>query len=84
MKTVKRILLGLLILVVLAIIGASVFLQNIKTAAIPDYNKNVEIKGLTSEVTVFRDEFGVPHLYAETEADLYYAIGFVMAQDRMW
>jgi penicillin amidase len=84
MKTVKRILLGILILIVLALIGGAVFLQNLKTAAIPDYNKSVNLKGLSTEVTVFRDEFGVPHVYAETEADLYYAIGYVMAQDRMW
>ena len=36
------------------------------------------------EVTVFRDEFGVPHVYAKNEQDLYRAVGFLMAQDRLW
>jgi len=83
MKLFRRILLVILLLAVLALIIGFLFLQNLKTAAIPDYNENVEIPGLTDEVTVFRDEFGIPHVYAKTENDLYKAIGFVMAQDNI-
>jgi penicillin amidase len=46
-----------------------------------------EVSGLNlqgDKVTVFRDKWGVPHIYAENEYDLYYAIGWVHAQDRLW
>ncbi len=84
MRMIKRILLGLLGLIILVLIVGVVFLHNIKTAAIPNYNKDVKITGLEKEVTVFRDAQGIPHIYAENEDDLYRAVGFAMAQDRLW
>ncbi len=84
MKLVKHILLGLLILVVVLIITGFLFLNHIKKAALPDYNKNIELTGLSDEVTIYRDSFAIPHIYAKNEADLYRAIGFSMAQDRLW
>lgn len=84
MKIFKRILLGLLVLFVLAIIIGFFLLNNIKNGALPDYNKNVQIPGLSEEVTILRDSFGIPHIYAQNESDLYRAVGFVMAQDRLW
>ncbi|MCZ2260384.1 penicillin acylase family protein [Sporosarcina sp. G11-34] len=39
---------------------------------------------LTDDVTVVRDSFGVPHIAAETDADLYRAQGYVQAQDRLF
>jgi len=42
------------------------------------------IYGLTDEVKVIRDEWGVPHIYAKNEADLSFALGYVHAQDRFF
>ena len=42
------------------------------------------IPGLTSNVDVIRDRWGVPHIYARNLDDLFMAQGFVMAQDRLW
>lgn len=84
MKIIKRILTGILILIILAIITSLFLLNNLKNGAVPDYNKNQKLNGLEKEVTVFRDSFGVPHIYAESEADLYRSVGFAMAQDRLW
>ena len=36
------------------------------------------------DVEVFRDRYGIPHIYAQTEHDLMVAQGFVHAQDRLW
>ncbi len=84
MKTVKRILLGVLGFFALVIIVGFIILQNIKTSALPDYNQDVKLSGLSQGVSVFRDGQAIPHIYAKTEADLYRAIGFTMAQDRLW
>lgn len=51
---------------------------------LPDYEKTVTIQGLTDEVDIHWDAFGVPHIYANNEEDLYYALGYVHAQDRLW
>ena len=84
MKTTKRIFLGLLIFIVIVAISGIVLIQFIKTAAVPDYNKDFVLYGLKSDVEIIRDEHAIPHVYAENEEDLYRAVGFAMAQDRLW
>ncbi len=42
------------------------------------------VAGLDSAVQVRRDRWGVPHIYAKTTHDLFFAQGFVAAQDRLW
>jgi penicillin amidase len=40
--------------------------------------------GLSAPVEVIRDRWGVPNLYAANEHDLFFAQGYVHAQDRLW
>ena len=44
----------------------------------------ITVPGLDSAVEVRRDRWGVPHIYARTEHDLFFAQGYVAAQDRLW
>jgi len=40
------------------------------------------IDGMDDDVTVIRDEWGIPHIYAKTDNDLFFAQGYLHAQDR--
>ncbi|HUM69635.1 MAG TPA: penicillin acylase family protein [Chloroflexota bacterium] len=42
------------------------------------------VAGLKAEVTVYRDDYGIPHIYASSLEDLLFAQGYVHAQDRFW
>jgi len=84
MKIIKRILLGLAVLVVLVILAGLFFLKNLQKSAIPDYNKDVKLGGVITGASILRDSFGIPHIEAQNENDLYVAVGFAMAQDRLW
>jgi penicillin amidase len=44
----------------------------------------IDVPGLDSAVEVRRDRWGVPHIYARTQHDVFFAQGFVAAQDRLW
>ena len=44
----------------------------------------ITVPGLDSTVEIRRDRWGVPHIYAKTVRDLFFAQGFVAAQDRLW
>lgn len=44
----------------------------------------IDLPGLENPVEVIRDQWGVPHIYAQSMEDLFFAQGFVMAQDRLW
>jgi penicillin amidase len=80
MKLLKSILLGLIILIVITFLGSYLYLQSLK----PDLNAKVSLPGLTSEVEVIYDDYGIPHIYAKNEEDLFYAFGYVHAQDRLF
>jgi penicillin amidase len=42
------------------------------------------VPGLKGPVEVLRDKWGVPHIYAKNTHDLFFAQGFVAAQDRLF
>jgi penicillin amidase len=84
MKTFKTILLSVLVLVIIALIAGGVFISGIKRGAIPQYKGELLASGLGSDVTVYRDDRGMPHIYASNEHDLYFSTGYVMAQERLW
>ncbi len=50
----------------------------------PTTDGRIEVPGLASNATVYRDDAGVPTIVAETDHDLFFAQGFVHAQDRFW
>ncbi|APW42494.1 penicillin acylase family protein [Rhodoferax saidenbachensis] len=50
----------------------------------PQRSGSVQIPGMLAEVTVRYDERGVPHIQAQNEADMYRALGYVQAQDRLF
>ncbi len=50
----------------------------------PKVRGKVSLEGLSEEVRIFRDEWGVPHIFSQNEKDLFFACGYVHAQERMW
>ena len=50
----------------------------------PQTRGTLSAKGLEAEVEILRDGFGVPHIRSRTMHDLYFAQGYVAAQDRFW
>ena len=52
----------------------------------PDFPKRADLNldELDAPVTVYRDGWGVPHIYAENEGDLYFVFGYLQAQDRLF
>jgi penicillin amidase len=51
---------------------------------LPHVSGTITLAGLDASVEVIRDRWGVPHIYASTTHDAYFAQGFVHAQDRLW
>ena len=72
-------LLGVVLLLVLAVVAYGVV--QVKRP-FPTTDGELTIPGLKSEVQVYRDELGVAHIYADNLDDLFFAQGYVHAQDR--
>jgi penicillin amidase len=84
MKIFLRIVQIILLLLVIVSLSGLFIVDHINSRAIPDYDQDIDLKNMSSPVEVFRDEYGVPHIFAQNESDLYRAVGYLMAQDRMW
>ena len=76
----KRVVQVLAVLLVLVAVGAGVYLYSKQ----PTRQGTVTLANLQGSVTVRYDDRGVPHIRAENETDLYRALGFVHAQDRLF
>lgn len=84
MRTLPRVLLLLLaIVLVIGLIGFGYGFVTVRRSW-PRISGTVRADGLQGEVTVIRDSWGIPHLYASCPHDLFFAQGYVHAQDRFW
>jgi len=52
--------------------------------SLPETEGEFTIAGLDSPVEILRDAHGIPHIFARSERDAQFALGFVHAQDRLW
>ncbi|MFN0119964.1 MAG: penicillin acylase family protein [Blastocatellia bacterium] len=52
--------------------------------ALAQLSGTISLAGLQKPVTVLRDHWGIAHIYADTQEDMFFAQGFVAAQDRLW
>lgn len=51
---------------------------------LPDIRAEISMPSLSNDVRVVRDRHGVPGLIGDNELDLFHALGYVMAEDRLW
>ncbi|WP_326661169.1 penicillin acylase family protein [Streptomyces sp. NBC_00385] len=80
-----RLIVIVLVLALVAGIGYGTY-WSVSTvrASYPQTNGTIQLTGLDSNVEVKRDSYGIPQIYADSDADLFRAQGFVQAQDRFW
>jgi len=80
MKWLKRIVILILVLLLLGILLGWLFIGNLG----PNYNESRSLVGLDSDTEVLYDNYGVPHIYADSNVDAYRTLGYVHAKDRLW
>ncbi|MEL7116302.1 MAG: penicillin acylase family protein, partial [Pseudomonadota bacterium] len=52
--------------------------------SLPDYDAEVSVAGLSAPVEIVRNNANVPHIFGETDTDVFFGLGFSHAQDRLW
>ena len=81
LRRVALIVVGALLVAVLVAVGLGAWTVQ---RSFPQVAGNVELPGLSGKVEVIRDGAGIPVVEASTSHDLFFAQGFVQAQDRFW
>ncbi|WP_145106179.1 penicillin acylase family protein [Cereibacter sediminicola] len=75
-----RIFTGLVVLALVAVLITYYFLSR----SLPDYNESFRLEGVSGPVEIVRNDANVPHIFGPTDEDVYFALGFAHAQDRLW
>ncbi|HEY3703456.1 MAG TPA: penicillin acylase family protein [Terracidiphilus sp.] len=84
LRTLLGALAVLVLLVAVLAIGGIFWLRASARAALPQLDGKIQVSGLSAPVLVRRDAHGVPHIEAATQDDLFFAQGYIVAQDRLW
>jgi penicillin G amidase len=59
-------------------------LHDLARRSLAQIDGQLDVRGLREPVEVIRDRWGIPHIYARNTDDLFFAQGYVQAQDRLW
>jgi penicillin amidase len=62
----------------------SPYLRRLAAPSLPRYRGELTLRGLEKDVSVFWQSEGVPHVFAASEPDLFFAQGYLHAQERLW
>lgn len=75
---------GTLILLASVLLSGCVFFKNKFDKSVDADCGSVSIKGIRDTVNIRRDSLGVPYIEAKNEDDMFFATGYVMANDRLY
>jgi penicillin G amidase len=84
MALLLRWLLRIVTVAVALSVAAIVVFGWIASRSIPDYEADWTVPGITAPVEIVRNTAAVPHIFGETDADVFFGLGFAHAQDRLW
>ena len=78
----KWLLAVILVVFVSLLIITGIIIQTVR-GSLPETSGTIKT-GVKNEVEIYRDQYGVPHIIADTMEDLFFAQGYAQAQDRLW
>jgi len=82
-KYVKTFL-GILIVIIPVIIILGLIFNILSKQSFYPTSGEIAVSGLKSQVKIYFDDFGVPHIISQNQDDAYFTQGYLHAQDRLW
>ncbi len=79
-RWLMRLAAGLVGLVVLAV----VLVYYLAGQSLPDYSQTVDVTGVSAPVEIVRNNANVPHIFGQSDNDVFFGLGYAHAQDRLW
>jgi penicillin amidase len=67
-----------------AVLFAVYIYQTRLSSALPQLNGVETVLNISNSISIKRDQYGVPYIRAKSPSDVYFAMGYVHAQDRLW
>jgi penicillin G amidase len=84
MRFTQKGIIGIVATIVIVVLAGGAIGYLLVTRSFPKISGTVYVQGPLHEIKVYRDEYGVPHIRAQSEYDAFFAVGYTQAQDRLW
>ncbi len=84
MKLKNKFLLGSFLIIFIIILLIFTIAMWVIRSPFPTVEGSIEIPGIKEEVSIYRDNYGISHIYANNKEDMLFAQGYVHGQDRFW
>lgn len=80
----SRTVFPLIISIFVITIGFVIFIFNLSTISVPEKKLKYDIEGIKHNINIYKNQYGISHIETTTDDDLYFAMGYTHAFDRMW
>ncbi|MCI2398284.1 penicillin acylase family protein [Aliiroseovarius subalbicans] len=70
--------------VVVVAVLAAILVYYFASRSLPEYDVTRQARGLSAPLDIVRSNANVPHIFGETDADVFFGLGYAHAQDRLW
>ena len=84
MNSLIRNISGISIFAVVVTATLGMLLSNLTKKSYYDDSGSISVESIRSTVSIYSNDYGVPFIYAENEDDMYFAMGYMHARDRLW
>jgi penicillin amidase len=84
MNKIIKVIIGILIILIPALAVLGLLFRGLSHKSFYPDTGTVSITGISSDVKIYSDDYGVPHILASNESDMYFALGYMHARDRLW
>lgn len=84
MNAVQKIIIGSTISLGVFALSFSLFSSSVANRSLSTIDGTLTVKHLGMPMQIFRDGYGIPHIIAKTEHDMWFGVGYAHAQDRLW
>ena len=82
-KTIKFVL-GTIITILSLFVAVSILSYYMLIKPHPEYSGEYFVKGIENNIEIYRDEYAIPYIFAETDYEAAFALGYVHAQERLF
>lgn len=84
MNKIFRNIVGITVSVLIIAVAAALLFHRILYRSLPEYEGEISLKGISSNAEIFRDNYAIPYIFASSDEDAAFALGYVHAQERLF